>query len=341
MAPFPALAQVRAVPTQPADEREALRGVEVFLVNEGDVAVSDDGPRQLEVTAADGTRMVLERVPGPRKVLAPGGFVKLRYVPVGLAKVTVPPDAVHPAADIPERETVLAPSSTGSSAGFFSRFEPHEPIYGAVGAGDAATKLQFSFGFRPFGGDGALSHLRFAYTQTMFWATDKPSAPFRASIYSPEVYADVPVKDGLTLQFGYRHDSNGGGIIDSVDANRLFGRVVQTFDLGGDWHFDLAPQGWVYFGEVGNAPDLKDYWGNAGLTAAIRQDDGLKVAVSARGNFGTGRGGAELFVSYPLAKLDKGIGIYLFGQGFTGYGEALDDYRRNATHARLGIALTR
>jgi outer membrane phospholipase A len=47
-----------------------------------------------------------------------------------------------------------------------------------------------------------------------------------------------------------------------------------------------------------------------------------------------------LFVSYPLAKLG-GLGIYVFGQGFTGYGEALDDYRVNDTHARIGIALTR
>ena len=55
----------------------------------------------------------------------------------------------------------------------------------------------------------------------------------------------------------------------------------------------------------------------------------------------SGRGAAELFASYPLARVDGDLGFYLFAQGFTGYGEALDDHRRRDTHARIGIALTR
>ncbi|NWM25095.1 phospholipase A, partial [Escherichia coli] len=77
------------------------------------------------------------------------------------------------------------------------------------------------------------------------------------------------------------------------------------------------------------------------LTAAIGQQDGLKLSLTGRGSFETGKGAAELFVSYPLARIAKGVGFYIFGQAFTGYGEALDDYRRNDTHARIGIALTR
>jgi phospholipase A1 len=345
LAATPAAAQLRAVPAQPASEAVALRGVEVFLVNEGDAPTEDEGPREIEVTAADGTRLVLERVPGPRRSVAPGGFAKARYVPVGVAGVAVPPAQAHPPAEMAEagaEESVVA-SSTGSSAGFLDRFEPHEPVYGVVGAGDSGAKLQVSFAFRPFGEEAPLDlgRLRFAYTQTMFWAVDRPSGPFRSTNYSPEVYADIPIDESATLALGYRHDSNGRGAADSIDANRLFVRLQKRFDLGGDWRLDVAPQAWLYFGERGVARDLKDYWGYSSLTAAIGQKDGIKLALTGRGSFETGRGSVEAFLSYPLARLGGGLGFYVFGQAFTGHGEALDGYRVRDTHARIGIALTR
>lgn len=338
----PALAQVRAVPAQPASEAEALRGVEVFLVNESAAPIADAGPRQIEVTAVDGTRLVIERAPGPTPTIAPGGFAKARYVPVGIAGTAIPPGEQHAAAKIPAEETVVQ-SSTGSSAAFLDRFEPHEPIYGVFGTGDAGGKLQVSFAFRPFAEDAPLKlgNLRFAYTQTMFWALREPSGPFRSTNYAPEVYADIPVDETTKVALGWRHDSNGRSALDSVDLNRIFGRVEKSFDLGGDWHLDVAPQAWFYVGKLGVAPDVKDYFGYTALSAAIRHKDGLKIAVTGHGNFETRRGGAELFASYPFAPLGGGVGFYLFGQAFTGYGEALDDYRRNDTHARIGIALTR
>jgi phospholipase A1/A2 len=337
-----ALAQVRAVPAQPASEAEALRGVEVFLVNETAAPIAEAGPRQIEVTAVDGTRLVLERAPSPTPVIAPGGFAKARYVPVGIAGIAIPPADQHAAARIPAEETVVQ-SSTGTSAAFIDRFEPHEPVYGVFGIGDAGGKLQVSFAFRPFADDAPLKlgNLRFAYTQTMFWALREPSGPFRSTNYAPEIYADIPFDETTRVALGFRHDSNGRGALDSVDLNRVFGRVEKSFDLGGDWHFDVAPQAWFYVGKLGVAPDVKDYFGYTALTVAIRQKDGLKIALTGRGNFDTKRGGAELFASYPLAPLGGGVGFYLFGQAFTGYGEALDDYRRNETHARIGIALTR
>lgn len=337
----PAAAQLRAVPSQPASEQEALRGVEVYLVNEGAEPIAEPGPRQIEVTAADGTRLVLERAPGPTRTIAPGGFAKARYVPVGIAGAAVPPGEQHAAAALPDEETVVQ-SSTGSSAAFVGRFEPHEPIYGLFGTGDSGAKLQVSFAFRPFAEDAPLKlgNLRFGYTQTMFWAIERSSGPFRSTNYSPEVYADIPLGNGTKVALGWRHDSNGRGDPDSIDVNRIFARAEKSFDLGGDWRLDVAPQAWFYIGRAGNAADVRDYFGYTSLTAAIQQKDGLKLALTGRGNFETRRGAAELFVSYPLARLG-GMGFYLFGQAFTGHGEALDDYRVNDSHARIGIALTR
>lgn len=342
IAASPAAAQLRAIPAQPASESEALRGVEVFLVNEGEAPVSDAGPRALEVTATDGTRLMLERAPGPTRTVQPGGFVKARYVPVGIAGRAVPPSAAHAPAEAPASETTVQ-SSTGSSSAFIDRFEPHEPVYGVVGAGNAGGKLQVSFAFRPFDADAPLKlgNLRFAYTQTMFWALDLPSGPLSATNYAPEVYADMPLDETTKLALGYRHDSNGGGLLHSVDVNRIFARAEKSFDLGDDWRLDLAPQAWFYIGQTTVTPDLRDYFGYTSLSAAISQPEGLKLSLTGRGSFETGKGGAELFVSYPLTRLGGGVGFYIFGQAFTGYGEALDEYRRNRTRARIGIALTR
>lgn len=342
LAAMPAAAQVRAVPAQTSSEVEALRGVEVFLVNEGDAPAADPGPRQIEVTAADGTRLVLERVPGPTRTIAPGGFAKARYVPVGIAGQAVPPSQQHAAAPSAPGDETIVQSSTGSSSAFADRFSPHEPIYGVFGTGNAGTKLQVSFAFRGFAEDAPLKlgNLRFAYTQTMFWATSEASGPFRSTNYSPELYADIPLDDTTKVALGWRHDSNGRGVADSVDINRIFARAEKRFDLGGDWRLDLAPMAWFYVGHSGAAHDVPAYFGYSSLTAAIQQPGGLKLSLTGRGNFETGRGAAELFASYPLASLG-GFGIYLFGQGFTGHGEALDGYRKNDSHARIGIALTR
>lgn len=349
----PAIAQVRAIPAQPASEREALRGVEVILINEGAAPVPAEGPRQIEVTAADGTRLVLERLPAPAASVPPNGFVKARYVPVAYAARPAPgpgaatapgvgsayPGDLPPPAATGAETQMLA--SRGSAAGFLDRFSPHEPIYGVFGLDDAGAKLQVSFAFQPFGGEGALSHLKFAYTQTMFWRLDLPSGPFTHTTYSPEVFVDVPVDATATLGLGWRHDSNGEGPATSIDANRIFARLTKAFDLGDGWRAEVTPQAWAYVGTQGVAPDLDRYWGNASLGLTLVKPDSLKLSLTARGNPTTRRGAAELFASYPLAAIDGGVGVYLFGQAFTGHGEALDAYRRRDTHARIGIALTR
>jgi hypothetical protein len=355
---LPAAAQLRAVPTQPESEAAALRGVEVILINEGSTPLAAEGPRSIEVTAADGTRLVLERLPAPAATIQPGGFAKARYVPTGYAARPArrplpgaplpdgvgapwPGDAPAAAAQSAEAGERELPTASGTRAGFLDRFSPHEPVYGIFGLGDSGGKLQLSFAFQPIGGEGPFSHLRFAYTQTMFWRLDLPSGPFTHTTYSPEVYVERAVDPSATIGLGWRHDSNGEGPATSIDSNRIFLRATKSFDLGDGWRAEVTPQVWAYVGKQGVAPDLDRYWGNGALGLALVKPDSLKLALTVRGSPDSGRGAAELFASYPLARLDGDLGFYLFAQGFTGYGEALDDHRRRATHARIGIALTR
>ncbi|MAY95765.1 MAG: phospholipase [Nocardioides sp.] len=340
LAASPAAAQLRTVPVQPADEGDSLRGVEVFLFNEGSEPAPAEAPRQIEVTATDGTRLILERVPAPDRTVAPGGFVKLRYVPVGIAGAAgAPTPSWQPAPMAAAGETVMD-SSTGSSGAFLDRFELHEPNYAAWGPDDSGIRMQFSFAFKPIVGDSALRHLRFAYTQTMHWDIAAPSGPFRSTDYSPEIYADVPLGDRTRVAFGYRHDSNGRDK-GSKDVNRIFARVEQQFEVSNGWLVDVAPMAWFYFADQGTAQDIEEYRGYTGLTAAITQIDGVKLSVTGRGNFDSGKGAVEAFLSWPLSRIHSDLGGYVFVQGFTGYGEWLDNYDVNDTQVRFGIAFTR
>lgn len=329
--PATALAQVRTVPAQPATEQAARGGIDVYLLNESADEAAADAPTTIDVMTADGVQVTLIRQDAPPATIASGGFAKLRYA------------AASPASDggaAAPAETVVE-TAAGTSAGFLDRFEPYAPVYGVFGTGDAGAKLQVSFAFKPFENAGAPGGLRFAWTQTMFWAIDAPSGPFRSTNYAPEVFYVHDLADDVSISAGYRHDSNGRGDPGSIDANRIYARVAKRWDLGSDWSITAAPRAWFYVGKQGAAPDLDRYWGYTALDLSVARRDGLRVSIDARGNPGTGKGAAELFVSYPLARIAGGLGIYAFGQGFTGYGEAIDDYAVQRTHARLGIALTR
>lgn len=333
----PAAAQLRPLVEPPASVDAARDGVDVYLINDG-TRPETAAPATIETRAADGARLVLSAPTVDPVTVPPGAFAKLRYrpAPEQLANQA----AAAPPTVEPTRETIVADSS-GTSGGFLDRFRPHEPIYGVFGAGSAGGKLQLSFAFRALGRmDGPT--LNFAYTQTMFWALNMDSAPFRATNYSPELFADVPLDRTTTLGFGYRHDSNGEVTARSVDINRIFARISKRFALGDGWQAELTPEAWFYFGEHGIAGDIARYRGYTSLTAAIGRQDGLKLAITGRGNVGTGRGAAEAFLSYPLTGLwDQLPHLYLFGEAFAGYGEALNDYNRSDHHARLGIAFTR
>ena len=338
----PSLAQLRPLVDPPASAEVARDGVTVFLLNETPTAQPALGPAEIETVAADGTKLRLIAAPDEPQTVAAGGFVRVRYrlaasYPVAVASVAPLPQSTAPAA---KGETV-ALTSRGGSGAFLDRLHPYAPTYGVIGAGNSGAKLQVSLDFRLLGHDDG-PRLDFAYTQTIFWAVDRPSGPIRAQGYSPELFADVPVTPSLIVGGGYRHDSNGGGVTNSIDVNRYYLRATKTFELGNAWKFAVHPMAWGYFGNQGLAPDLDRYWGYTSLGLTLGQRDGWKFAVTGRGNPGTGKGSAEGFISYPLARLEGRLPhLYLFGQFFSGYGEALIDYNRNVSHARFGIAVTR
>ncbi|MFA5966830.1 MAG: phospholipase A [Sphingomonas sp.] len=344
----PAAAQLRPLVDPPASAEAAKGGVEVFLLNEGSAPQPATGPATLDVVAQDGARLRLIAAPDGEGPVAPGAFARVHYRLAAVAAVSPPASAaataiatVAPPVASSVADEQPSTTSRGTASAFLDRLHPYAPIYGVVGGGDAGAKLQLSFDFRLLGRDDG-PRLDFAYSQAIFWAIDRSSGPIRASDYSPELFVDVPVGANTVVGGGYRHDSNGGGVINSIDVNRVFVRATRAFDLGHGWRVDLTPMAWFYFGNQGLAPDLERYWGYTSVGVSLGQRDGIKLAVTARGNPGTGKGSAEAFLSYPLARISGRLPhIYLFGQAYTGYGETLIDYNKRATHVRAGIAFTR
>ena len=340
----PAVAQLRPLIDPPASAEAARAGVEVFVLNESQTVQPARGPDELETVARDGTRLRLIAAPDAETTVAPGGFVRLHYrlaASYPIAATAVPAQVPTAAAPIPAKGEAVIPTSRGASGGFVDRLRPYAPTYAVMGAGSSGSKLSASFDFRLLGHDDG-PRLDFAYTHIFFLATDKASAPLTAQAFAPEVFLDIPIDRTLIVGGGYRHDSNGGGVTNSIDVNRFYLRANKSVPIGHGWTIGIAPMVWGYFGDQGIAPDLDRYWGYTSLALSIGQRDGLKVSVSGRGNPATGKGSAESFISYPLARISQQLPhIYLFGDFFTGYGETLIAYNRVVNHARFGIAVTR
>lgn len=336
----PAAAQLRPLVEPPASAAEALdKGVDVFLINEGRDPHPVDAPVTIDTIARDGAPLTLSliRSTADTTPVPPGGFARLRYRLAPRAGAVAAVSQMSAPVDAPE--TVVA-DSRGSASAIPARLRPYEPTYAAID--DTGAKLQLSLAVRPFGGTGALSHINVAYTQTVFWDVFLPSGPIRDLIYSPEVFIDAPIGRSTVAAIGYRHDSNGGGLTDSVDSNRLVARINKRFDLGYGWALNVAPQGWLFFGNHGVATDFERYFGYGAITASIEQRDGVKLSVYARGNPDTGKGAVETFLSYPVARFGlTGAGVYLFGELYTGYSERLRNYDRADTHVRIGFSVSR
>ena len=102
----PAAAQLRVVPDQPESASTARKGVDVFVINDGAMALPGVAPSAVEVVARDGARLRLVPVARPPATIGPGAFARVRYLSAGVIEVGARPPAAA-AAPLPPRETVV------------------------------------------------------------------------------------------------------------------------------------------------------------------------------------------------------------------------------------------
>ncbi len=232
----------------------------------------------------------------------------------------------------------------------------YEPIYILVGTEPDKSKFQVSLKYRLFNPQGSLTRrypwvqgLHLAYTQISFWDLESSSAPFEDTSYKPEIFylsANICQRpawlQGLFLQGGLQHESNGRGEDLSRSTNFLYLRPVAIFyDPDTRLGMLLGVKGWTY---VNNSrdhnPDLYRYRGYFELETKLGKADALVVGSTLR----WAKEGASLQIdaTYPVHRLFLGnLDLYLQLQYTNALAESLLDYRRRTEVLRLGFAIVR
>jgi phospholipase A1 len=237
---------------------------------------------------------------------------------------------------------------------FLGNLSTYTPIYAVYGPGtDSDARIQIGFKFQLFGEAGDVgtrapwaNGIHFGYSQRIFWDLGKKSSPFRNVEYLPELFYLLPsgtVGRDIQLggQVGLRHESNGRGGLDSRSLNTIYVQPIATTLLGG-YTLSVGPRVWAYVGSLEDNPGIKRYRGNTGLLAEIGKPDSWRLTTTTRFNLGSGKGSLDAEASYPLNRLfATSLNLYVFGQGFVGYGENLFDYDRRATRLRIGVGFVR
>lgn len=202
------------------------------------------------------------------------------------------------------------------------------------------TKFQISFKKRLaenlFGLD---AKLYLAYTQTSWWQTSAPSAPFRETNYEPEFFIDFPYKDSDSILKLYRvglvHQSNGR-LVTSRSWNRAY--LSGIFQYSGIF---FQPRVWYRFKEDEKSnitdvdgddnPDILHYLGYGDLSITYPYKKHLFSTTLRKKS-------VQVDWTFPIFGLKD---VYGYLQYFNGYGESLVDYNERVNKIGVGFAITR
>lgn len=278
--------------------------------------------------------------------------------------------------DIPESE-----KNTDKNR-FFSAYKPNYLIGSSSGGKNSSEDLKFQISFKQrlaLSGEGEpideiekdwRKRFFFGYTQRSFWDIGRESAPFRDSVFSPEIFYATKNDDAdnhRRMQFGLVHASNGRDGDDSRSWNRAYGEVVLSyghelsdpfFGKGSTKGFDgkttpkisLGLTAWYIIDEGDENEDIEDYlgYGQVMFKYSTRGEQinlsswyGSEGGVSVEGNL--------LIKAIPLLNKIPLLGEVLPSprntyfwhiQYFNGYGDELLEYDSRQRVARVGLLFT-
>ncbi len=317
---------------------------------------------------------------GPSSSLEKGSFVKGRYeftLPAGVEgpvrmkvrEFDAPSVMFAVAAAAASKTPVPGVSSTATPEDYatldslFTLYQPYlaniagyEPMYFLVGTEPEKSKFQVSFKYRFFNPAGALAEdlswlkgFHFGYTQTSFWDLESDSAPFEDTSYKPELFflsSNIKTRpswiQGLFVQSGFQHESNGRGSEFSRSTNFLYAQPIFIFynkktQLG----LQVAPKIWAYVkNDDETNPDLDDYRGFFDLETKFGKADSFVVGSHLR--WAQEGGSVQLDLTYPLHRfLFNNLHFYFHAQYVSALAESLLDFRERTQALRLGLAIVR
>ena len=208
------------------------------------------------------------------------------------------------------------------------------------------TKFQISI-MKPFANNlfGKEEIYFFAYTQTSWWQTSAPSAPFRENNYQPEVFVMFPMEEYHkrwdAIIFALNHQSNGRDGEYSRSWNRIYAKFLfhyneVIFNLRVWYRIPESKKTSPNDPDGDDNPDIEDYLGYGDLKIMYPYKDNLITSLI-RYNPSTQKGAIELAYSKPIRNKD----MFLYIQYFYGYGESMVDYYRLVNRIGIGFEYSR
>ncbi|MFH0782270.1 MAG: phospholipase A [Pseudomonadota bacterium] len=234
-------------------------------------------------------------------------------------------------------------------------FSSHQPIYFLVGTDPEKSKFQISFKYRPFNPNSPLgrdypwlSGIQLGYTQTSFWDLNAKSLPFDDTSYKPHLYYQThnisgrpSWMDGLFLEMGFEHESNGKKGDESRGTNTLYLKPIAIiYDEVSEFGMSFSPSIKYYFHTEDNNSDLAEYRGYFELETVVGKAHGLMLSTALQ--FAEKGVSLQTDLTYPLHRLfNDSLDLFLLVQYTNELAESLIDYREREETLRIGFSLTR
>lgn len=267
-----------------------------------------------------------------------------------------------PGEDLRAEESGSASAESRDFGDLFTLYQPYlgniaayEPLFFLVGTDPEKSTFQISFRYELFNPQGPLvtSHpwvkgFNFGYTQTSFWDLKSDSATFEDTSYKPELFhltANLPARpswlQGLFLQSGLHHESNGQGGEESRSANIIYLKPRLIFYRGdSQLGLQIAPKVWIYIDESGNNGDIADYRGYFELEATLGKAQGLVATTALR--WAKEGGSVRVDLSWPVHHyLYDNLALFLHVQYVNTLAESMLNYQERTEAFRLGISFIR
>jgi phospholipase A1/A2 len=231
----------------------------------------------------------------------------------------------------------------------------YEPIYLLAGTNLRKSKLQISFKYRFLNPEGPLSTrfpwtqgFHFGYTQTSFWDLKEASAPFEDNSYKPELFfvspnimPGIPWLDGLFIQAGIQHESNGLSGDQSRSTNFPYLRsVIIFYNPARRSGLLLGLKIWDYIYNSSKNEDLDQFRGYFEFESKFGKTDGWVAGSTLR--WASQGASVNIDLTYPVHRvLRENLNLYFQVQYANVLAESLLDYRQRTEALRLGIAIVR
>lgn len=262
-----------------------------------------------------------------------------------------------------ESESGSGPAVPAGRSRYWQRITSYEPSYFLLEpvppkSRNVNAKIQLSFAFQLIGdpeftivkGDERATGLYGAFSQTSFWDLGADSKPFFDTSYRPELFwhqgltSGFMASDGLAVEAGMGHESNGRSGADSRSYNVVYVRPQVRWDMNDDWWVRVSPKIQTYVGTLEENPEIKRYRGYGDLDVAVGIRDGALLTLRGRIGDQADRGSVQADLSYPTDRITGGwTHGYVYLQSFWGWSETLLAYDQRVEQPRIliGFAITR